>query len=422
MSLRQAFYAVICSFAWASLSPGQVAPGPDASTSMPPTKTMLLAGTPHRVQVYKLESVEISGSTRLTSEQLMQEMGLVRGTSLDDNLVMNTRTRLLGLGLFKSAILMMRRGSKPGMAKLIVEVEDDDNVLSDWAVGGELAVTLDDSSVPTSDPNTAPMDYRLSLVGRNLFTDLHRGAMTLDLDSTGSLKAGQIAYGLPRFTQEDSQFDAQLAVVSPYYRYLDALGFGGRGEGLWSYTLPGLGEIQYGAAMYVNRSPDYAVRGFPDSVAGPKVAFYRETRLHGFFPGAGDLAGASILASVTDPVHSVLEFNLAHTWDVASVLFTTLEGRALAVGSRGYSYRLEARTDLALGRSTPGEDQAALFMRLRGGQDGYGDTHLVGSEAIIGLRYHSSGFIAELAVRFTHSPTGLAPKTLGEAAVEARDR
>ena len=389
-----------------------------ASTAPPPVTGM----GPRKVAAYKLESVEISGSTRLTSGHLAQEMGLVRGTPLDDTMVMETRSKLLGLGLFKSVILVMRKGSQPGMARLIVEVEDDDTVLSDWALGGELGVTLDDSSVPTTNPNSAPMDYRLSLIGRNLYTDLHRGSLTLDLDGTGALKAGQVAYGLPRFTREDSQFDAQLAVASPYYRYFEVLGFGGRGEGLWSYTLPGYGEIQYGAAMYVNRNPDYAVRGFPDAVAGPKVAITKETRLHSFFPGAGDLTGASILISPTDPVHSVLEINLAHTWDFASILFTTLEGRALAVGTNGYSYRAEARADLALGRAAHDGDQAALFLRLRGGQDGYQSTHLVGSEAIVGLRYHSSGFIAELALRITHAPAGLAPKSLNTAAASMRDQ
>ena len=388
-----------------------------AGTAPPPATVI----GPRKVPVYKLESVEISGSTRLSSKHLEQEMGLVRGTPLDDTMVMDTRSKLLGLGLFKSVILMMRKGSKPGMAKLIVDVEDDDTVLSDWALGGELGVTLDDSSVPTTDPNAAPMDYRLGLIGRNLYSGLHRGSLTLDLDGTGALKAGQVAYGLPRFTREDSQFDAQLAVTSPYYRYLDVLGFGGRGEGLWSYTMPGYGEVQYGAAMYVNRSPNYAVRSFPDAVAGPKVAFTRETRLHSFFPGAGDMTGASILVSPTDPAHSVLEIKLAHTWDLASILFTTLEGRALAVGTSGYAYRAEARADLALGRATQGGDQAALFLRLRGGQDDYQSTHLVGSEAILGLRYHSSGFIAELALRLTHTPAGLAPKSLSRAAAPAGD-
>jgi hypothetical protein len=364
-------------------------------------------GPDHKVQVYKLESVEISGTTRLSSEKLATELGLVPGTPLDDSLVMSARTRLLGLGLFKSAILIMRKGSKPGYARLVVEVEDDQTVLTDWALGGELGVTIDQSTAQGADPNQAPMDYLLQLVGRNLFTDLHRGAVMIDIDAHGDLRAGQLAYGLPRFAREDAQFDAELAVVDPRYRYLDALAFGGRGQGLWSRSVAGVGEVQYGAAMYVNKGPDFIVPGFPDAVAGPKLAYYKETRLRGFFPGEGHQIGASLLLSPTQTENSVLELDLAKTVACGDWLYATVEGKALAVGSDGYSFRAESRLDLPFGMAQPGEDQAEAFIRLRGGKDSVGDVSLVGSDLLVGVRYHSSGFIAELALKVTRSPQEL---------------
>lgn len=369
-------------------------------------------------QIYKLESVEISGTTRMSSEQLVSELALTPGTPLDDELVMTTHARLLGLGLFKSAILMMRKGSEPGRAKLVIEVEDDPSVLTDWALGGELGVTVTETTASSVQSGTAPMDYRLGLVGRNVFGNLHRGSAFFDIDGEGEIRQGQIAYGMPRFAREDAQFDAELAVVDSYYRYLDAMGFGARGQGLWSHSLSGLGELQYGAAMYVNKKPRFVVPGFPDAVAGPKLAFFKESRFHGFFPGDGHLIGASLLLSPTDTEESIIELNLARTWDLARVLFLTIDGRMLSVGADGYSVRAEGRVDVPIGTAAPGEDQAAAFLRLRGGQDSVGKVDLIGSAAVLGVRYHSSGFIAELAIKITRAPEELAPDTLGATVQE----
>jgi hypothetical protein len=402
---------VALSLLLALVTPLATANGADSQETPPAPKPERAAA-----QIYKLETVELQGSSRMTSDQLATELGLVPGTPLDDELVMNTRSKLLGLGLFKSAILLMRRGTQPGLAKLVVEVEDDPGVLSDWALGGELGVTVAETTAPSSvDASAAPMDYRLGLVGRNLFTDLHRGSLYLDIDSEGEVRQGQLAYGLPRFAKEGAQFDAEIAVVDPYYRYLDAMGFGARGQGLWSRTVVDVGELQYGAAMYINKKPKFAVPGFPSSVAGPKVAYYKETRLRGFFPGAGHLIAASLLLAPTDTENSVLELNLAKTWDLAKLLFLTVDGRMLSVATEGYSVRAEGRLDVPFGSVTPGEDQAAGFVRLRGGHDSVGKTSLVGSMAMIGVRYHSSGFIAEFGVKITRSPEELAPKTIGNA-------
>lgn len=367
-------------------------------------------GPDHKVHVYQLETVEITGTTRMSSVQLADELGLTPGTPLDDELVMSTRTRLLGLGLFKSVILTMRKGSRPGLAKLVVEVEDDGSVLTDWALGGELGVTVAEGTVPAGETSNTPMDYRLGLIGRNIFGDRHRGSLTLDFTSKGKVAEGQIAYGLPRFAREDTQFDAELAVADPYYRYLDVLGFGARGQGLWTRSIGGLGEVQYGAAMYINKAPRFEMTGFPAAVAGPKVGIFRESRLLGFFPGAGSLAGASLVLAPTQTDLSFIEVDLARTFAFQDLAYWTLETRALALGTSDYALRAETRLDVPLGNAD--EDQADLFIRLRGGQDHAGKTSLVGSSAMIGIRYHSSGFIAELALKVTRSPAELAPKKI----------
>jgi hypothetical protein len=402
----------------------------EAPTPAAPS-TEIKVGPDRKVTAYKLETVELRGSTRMTGEQLARELGLVAGTPLDDELVMTTRSKLLGLGLFKSAILVMRKGSKPGHARLIVEVEDDEGVLTDWALGGELGVTVNESSASSVEANTAPMDYRLGLVARNLAADLHRGSAWVDIDDDGNFRQGQLAYGLPRFALEDVQFDAELAAVSVRHRYLDALGFGGRGQGLWSRTLGSQGEVQYGAAMYTNKKKsEFASPGFPRSVVGPKVAYWRETRLRSFFPGAGSLIGASLLFAPTRSDQSVLELTLARTWSFSDWVYLTLDGRLLSVGVRDYAMRAEGRFDVPLGHAKADEDQAEIFLRLRGGADkatydeaelrnegregsGEDSVALEGSAAIIGVRYHSSGFIAEFGIKVTRSPEELRPKALG---------
>jgi hypothetical protein len=396
----------------ALLAGALVGPGAAAETAPPPEKP-LAVGPDGRVRVYKLETLELRGTTRMTTAQLALELGLVPETRLDDELVMSTRTRLLGLGLFKSAILLMRKGTKPGYARLVVEVEDDDSVLSDWALGGELDVTVSEtnaSSTVESDTGAVPMDYRLGLVGRNVFGELHRASVFVDVDGEGIFREGQLAYGLPRFAKEDTQFDAEIAAVDVSHRYLDALGFGAHGQGLWSRTLAsGLGEVQYGAAMYVNKKPRFAVPGFPQVVAGPKVAFYRETRLRSFVPEAGHLLGASLLLAPTRSDRSIVELTAARTFEFGRLVWWTLESRAASVGVHGYALRAESRLDVPIGGGAPGEDQADYFLRLRGGQDRLEKTNLVGSAAIVGIRYHSNGFIAELALKVTKTPDELAP-------------
>lgn len=387
--------------------------GPAAAQGETP-ESAVAVGPGRKVQAYKLETVEIRGTTRMSTEQLADELGLTPGTPLDDDLVMTTRTRLLGLGLFKSAILVMRKGSKPGFAKLIVEVEDDGSVLGDWAMGGELDVTVRERDAgPTASSANTPMDYRVSLVGRNLFSELHRGSAWLDFDSEGNVRAGQIAYGLPRFTREAAQFDAEIAAVDPHYRYLDAMGFGGRAQGLWARSQAGFGEVQYGAGMYVNKKPHFAVPGFPAAVAGPKVAYYKETRLHTFYPGEGHLIGASLLLSPVETENSIIELEMAKTFDFSKRAFLTFDAKALTVGTDGVSFRAESRLDVPFGGIDPDEDQAEAFLRLRGGHDSIGKVSLLGSAAMLGVRYHSSGFIAELALKITRSPEDLAPKTIG---------
>ena len=74
--------------------------------------------------VYQLESIKIVGTERLTDEFMASELNLTPGIKLDDELVMSVRENLMGLGLFKSVLLYMKKGKRRGQAKLIIEAED----------------------------------------------------------------------------------------------------------------------------------------------------------------------------------------------------------------------------------------------------------------------------------------------------------
>ena len=232
---------------------------------------------------------------------------------------MTTRDHLLSFGLFKSAILVMRKGSKPGWARLIVEVEDDEGVLSDWAIGGDLAVQFTEAGASAVSPDSAPMDYKLGIVSRNLFSSLHRGSIVIDIDSKGQYREGQIAYGLPRFALEDVQFDAEIASIDIQHRYLNALGFGGRGQGLWSRSLEGPGEIQYGAAMYVNKEPPLPYQASLNRWQAPNLPTTKKPASVVFFLGKGIWSAHHCSSPLCEPNIPYLNFS----WRTPFQLLTT---------------------------------------------------------------------------------------------------
>lgn len=366
--------------------------------------------TKQKVSLYRLEKLSLVGSERMTAEQVQTELGLVRGTSLDDELVMSTRSKLLSLGLFRSVILVMKRGSKPGWAELVIQVEDDETVFSDWALGGEATMTFGESDVSTLSSKATPLGYRLGLIGRNLFRRMHRGFLTVDLDGLGVLRSVEGAYGLPRFANEDTQFDIEGRAVDITRRYLDAMAFADKMEALWTQSLSDFDEIQYGPVMYLNRPPRFGFPDFPKIAAGPKLAYGKETRVLGFLPGRGYHYGSSLLLSMVDIQESVTEVSVAGTYDLLRVLYATLDAQGSTVGTYGVSWRTEGRLDVPITAKTRNGDQAAAFLRLRSGIDRCHETDFFGSEAILGIRYHSSGFIAEFAVQFTQTPDRLTTK------------
>jgi hypothetical protein len=364
---------------------------------------------PRRIAALKLETVEVQGSSRISAERLRSDFGLTPGIELNDTIVMDTRSRLLGIGLFNSVILIMKRGSAPGLARLIVELEDDTSVLTDWAIGGELGITIGETAASSVNADGPPRGYRMGLVARNLLGAQHRAALQGDIDAGGILREGRAAWGLPRFAMEEVQFDAEIHGVDVTRRWLNASGFAVRSQALWSQSNESLGEIQYGMAAYVNRKKRFGVPGFPEAVGGPKIAWWRETRLRTFVPSSGWMTGGALLLDPIKSKNSVIELRLARTAELTRWCWVTLDLGALAAGIDASSVRAETRFDLPL-TSSDAEEQASVFMRLRGGLDrttgenGEVAREMTAAAGILGLRWHSSGFIAELGLQITRSP------------------
>ena len=91
----------------------------------------------------------------------------------------------------------------------------------------------------------------------------------------------------------------------------------------------------------------------------------------------------------------------AGTWVPTRFTALTADLQATTVGKTGITTREELRLDVPITNSSADGTKALAFLKLRQGQDRYKEYSLVGSDAVVGIRYHSSGFIGELSFQIT---------------------
>lgn len=362
------------------------------------------ADSGRRVQAYSLESIEVRGTERVDASLMVELVDLKLGMPLNDTVVMTTRERVLSLGLFRSAVLFMRKGTTKGKAKLVIEVEDDPFVMTSWALGGDIGVTHGEAQAASADPDSPPLGYRFRLVSRNMFRRLYRGDAFVDVDGQGDIRGVRLTMGMPRFALEDAQFDVELSAIDITRRYLDASLFANRVHTVWTSRAGNQRELQYGLSALINRQDRFGFPNFPKLLTGPRLSYNRETRLKRFFPTAGVRTNIAAMYTPTEPDHSVLELGASRTWDVFGSGWLGLEANALVVGRHGVGSRWEARMDWPIVSTRSATDQAALFISLKSGSDRYKEHEYSGSAGLFGMRYHSSGFIAELTLQITKSP------------------
>jgi len=345
------------------------------------------------VKTYKLESLEVTGSSRLSREQIREQLRISDNTTLSDEWLAEARTKLLGLAVYKYVFFSLKKGSNPSYAKLIITAYDDDEVLSDWATGGEFGLSLV-KPAPDLGDDSPVRSYRFGLVARNLLKRSHRGALIAELGNDGNLVLGSLAYGLPRFVSEAIQFDAALVLTDPSQKYLETEAFGMKGQTIWTRQRWGL-DVNYGLAWYSNRHDLYRLDHWPSLVSGPKLGLVRETRLLSFLPKPGYKAAASIVPSLVNREHATLEAEMLRTEQFRDLLAVTAAGKLVQIGRGATTLRGEFKIELPITTSSHGL-RSILYFSRRLGRDQYRSFKHSGSETIAGYRYHSTGFIGDI--------------------------
>ncbi len=354
-----------------------------------------------------LEKVEVTGSSRLPSAFLERELHLVPGSSPSEQELGDDRNRLLATGLFQSVQFFLQKGQTPGQAVLRIELMDDPGVFGSWAWGGALNLTQDQNASENIGGEFNPLSARMQLISRNLFNSLHRASSAVDYDGQGILRGFHVAYGFPRFSEESVQFDARMEAADAQARYLDVLGFGSRGQAYWTFDQNQQTSIQYGLAIYVNnRGSRYALAGFPRALTGPKIGIHSENRLLGFRTSEGYSYSASTILTTRGLNNMGYEVEGAWTESLWGRSLLTAQVQGLTVGWESLSYRASLRWEQAL----PILDAAAdpeIYLQYTAGGDRFKDLHYNGREARLGLRFHSAGLIADIALSFRSFPEKL---------------
>lgn len=353
---------------------------------------------------FAIDGLIVKGSERLPESYFDQELGLKAGSEIQEEDLPALQHKLLGTGLFRSANFFLSKGSKPGRFILQIDLEDDPSVFSDWAIGNSLFLTQEQRQGLGSELN--PYSARVQVISRNLFRAQHRASLDADFDGMGILRAFEVAYGFPRFTQEGVQFDAHFEGVDPAARYSEVLGFGNKGEALWNFELYSDTAFQYGAAFYLNQGRRFTLPGFPRGIVGPKIGLRRETRLLSFRPSDGGAVGASVVFASEGGDQMVYEAEAAYTLGLWSSAEQTVQGNVLSVGGKSLSFRASWRLEQNLA-ATGFSALPKIYLLAETGGDRYREIHDRGYDFRIGTRFHSNGFIADIAFAYSTLPERL---------------
>ncbi len=373
------------------------------------------AQTPSSRPVFLLEAVDVKGSERLPEGFLADELGLSPGQRINEEDLDIARTRLLGSGLFQSAQFFLSKGQAQDRVRLVIELEDDSGVLGPWAWGSSIAV-LQEQNTDTSlrNPNQIdPYGIKAQIVSRNLLRHLHRAAVQIDMDGKGILRGAQFAYGFPRFSAEDAQFDASMEGTDGVWRYFEVLGFGTKGHLTWTLDRLTAGSFEYGVALFSNQEKHMRLPGFPDAIVGPRVGLRKETRLLSFRTSSGYSYTMAALLTTEGLRHMAFELGGAYSTEPWSQASLTLQSENLSVGGLSLSSRHSLRLEQALPVWHMASDPL-LYLQGLWGHDTYREVNYAGTEWKVGLRFHSAGFIADLGLTYSLIPHLLKEMRNGE--------
>lgn len=366
-----------------------------------------------RSRRYALGQILIEGSRRISAEQVSQICRLSPGTPLDDNRIMNARTRLLGLGLFRDVLLRLKRSELPETADLVVQLEDDPNVLGSQALGATLGVQGHRLLSDQDGALAYPVLYHFGLLSRNLARSQVRGDLQLKASSGAKLHSTEAALGLAPQLIDDLQLDWRFEWHDMRRDYLDGLGFTDRHIFTLSLNLDESSTLSAGFAHYHNRS-GLALPGSVGQVIGPYVMIQSRTALRAFLRRPGHMVRMAFVPSLEQLDQSVFEVNLSHTLPPIGGVWTTAGADIMGIGDLEYALRAYLRLGLPVAMSHRTREQTELFLRILAGSDVIEADRYWSSSATLGLRYHSPGFIGELAFSVQRASDELATTEGGE--------
>ena len=164
---------------------------------------------------FVLESVELHGTNRISVDQIKSILRLRKGLPLNHQIIMEGRSQLLGLGLFQRVLLLIRKGSSFGKAKLVIEVEDDDSTLTPWALRGDISIEARERK--TEDPTIDKISRHLELTlnSNNLWTQLQHGQVQVKFDSEGQIRSQNLSFHIPQKSPEGHRFDLHAQISDP---------------------------------------------------------------------------------------------------------------------------------------------------------------------------------------------------------------
>ncbi|MDQ3235565.1 MAG: hypothetical protein M3Q07_27465, partial [Pseudobdellovibrionaceae bacterium] len=160
-------------------------------------------------------------------------------------------------------------------------------------------------------------------------------------------------------------------------------------------------------AIYMNnRGQRFSVPGFPRTLIGPKVGIYRENRLLSFRPSEGYSYGASVILNSQGFNKMGYELEGAITENLFGQSMLTAQVQGLSVGFESVSYRGSLRWEQPLPILDAASDPG-IYMQFTHGTDRYKEFRYEGREARLGLRFHSAGLIADVAIAFRALPESM---------------
>ncbi len=366
--------------------------------------------TPHTLNAKKtvrIESIKVNGSTRINEKQIVEEFDLYRNIDLSQKFARSIITRMLGMGLFQKANLIMKKGSEKGKANLNINLKDDPSVVGDWAIGTNLQLRFTDTHASAFNFEGSPLNIKAGLIARNAFGALHRLGTDVRINSDGDISQFNLGWGLPKFAQSETQFDFGFHLKRPSHMYLDLYGFALEAYGIWSFVIADTYNFRYGVAGLANRKPLFALPHYPSTIVGPYVEIGTTTSFASFLGDNGYNIVLRLVPSVGNISDSYIRLDLDQTFTIFDKLQIKYGGKGYIVGDKGYGARFEVR----LGHPFGGKfgkfitDTSEIFVRGRYGRDWLPGDDIIGYDGTIGVRLFSRGFIGELGFKILQIPS-----------------